>query len=220
MTAIPVWGTPTSSSGGFSRRSETTLFARCATRSRCKKARGTAGWSSPSIMTRSHLTTRACAPRTLARARPLPGSQRSVADRHRARCRRRAGAGVAVCHAAGRADEARRVLAGHPRITVRGAPLARQGRRSGRVRVRPQEPRRADSEPIGRWLVDEWRQIGTKVRHEIQSSGQYFKDLRTGNFELSTDFQCGYVVDPDLTSTSSNRAAEAMPTTAGTPIPC
>ena len=51
---------------------------------------------------------------------------------------------------------------------------------------------------IGRWLADEWRQIGLNVRHEIQSSGQYFKDLRTGNFELSTDFQCGYVVDPDL----------------------
>jgi len=51
---------------------------------------------------------------------------------------------------------------------------------------------------IGTWLVDEWRRIGLKVHHEIQDSGQYFKDLRAGNFELSTDFQCGYVVDPDL----------------------
>jgi len=53
-------------------------------------------------------------------------------------------------------------------------------------------------QPIGAWLVDEWNQIGLKVHHEIQDSGQYFKDLRAGNFELSTDFQCGYVVDPDL----------------------
>jgi peptide/nickel transport system substrate-binding protein len=53
-------------------------------------------------------------------------------------------------------------------------------------------------EQIGTWLVDEWRRIGLKVRHEIQDSAQYFKDLRAGNFELSTDFQCGYVVDPDL----------------------
>src|SRR5215510_4314903 len=53
-------------------------------------------------------------------------------------------------------------------------------------------------EHIGRWLVDEWGQIGLKVRHEIQDSAQYFKDLRAGNFDLSTDFQCGYVVDPDL----------------------
>jgi peptide/nickel transport system substrate-binding protein len=51
---------------------------------------------------------------------------------------------------------------------------------------------------IGTWLVEEWRRIGLNVRHEIQDSAQYFKDLRAGNFELSTDFQCGYVVDPDL----------------------
>ena len=53
-------------------------------------------------------------------------------------------------------------------------------------------------EHIGTWLVGEWARIGLKVRHEIQDSGKYFKDLRAGNFELSTDFQCGYVVDPDL----------------------
>jgi peptide/nickel transport system substrate-binding protein len=53
-------------------------------------------------------------------------------------------------------------------------------------------------QPIGAWLVDEWRRIGLKARHEIQDSAQYFKDLRGGNFDLSTDFQCGYVVDPDL----------------------
>jgi peptide/nickel transport system substrate-binding protein len=51
---------------------------------------------------------------------------------------------------------------------------------------------------IGAWLVDEWRRIGLNVRHEVQDSARYFKDLRDGNFELSTDFQCGYVVDPDL----------------------
>jgi peptide/nickel transport system substrate-binding protein len=51
---------------------------------------------------------------------------------------------------------------------------------------------------LGTWLVEEWRRIGLQVRHEVQDSSQYFKDLRAGNFELSTDFQCGYVVDPDL----------------------
>ncbi|MGH2393622.1 MAG: hypothetical protein ACRDGH_09030, partial [Candidatus Limnocylindria bacterium] len=29
-------------------------------------------------------------------------------------------------------------------------------------------------------------------------SGPYFKDLRAGAFDASVDFQCGYVVDPDL----------------------
>ncbi len=51
---------------------------------------------------------------------------------------------------------------------------------------------------IGTWLVDEWRRVGLRVRQEVQESSQYFKDLRAGNFEVSTDFQCGYVVDPDL----------------------
>src|SRR5262245_58187015 len=51
---------------------------------------------------------------------------------------------------------------------------------------------------IGEWLVDDWQRIGLTVHHEIQESAQYFRDLRAGNFELSTDFQCGYVVDPDL----------------------
>jgi peptide/nickel transport system substrate-binding protein len=53
-------------------------------------------------------------------------------------------------------------------------------------------------EYIGTWLVDQWRQIGLKVRQESQESALYFRDLRAGNFEVSTDFQCGYVVDPDL----------------------
>jgi peptide/nickel transport system substrate-binding protein len=51
---------------------------------------------------------------------------------------------------------------------------------------------------IGAWLVDEWRQVGLRVRHEVQDSARYFEDLRAGSFELSTDFRCGYVVDPDL----------------------
>jgi peptide/nickel transport system substrate-binding protein len=53
-------------------------------------------------------------------------------------------------------------------------------------------------EYIGTWLVDQWRQIGVNVRQDSQDSGLYFRDLRAGNFEVSTDFQCGYVVDPDL----------------------
>src|SRR5262249_8557813 len=53
-------------------------------------------------------------------------------------------------------------------------------------------------EYIGTWLVDQWRQAGRKVRQESQESGLYFKALRAGNFEVSTDFQCGYVVDPAL----------------------
>jgi peptide/nickel transport system substrate-binding protein len=53
-------------------------------------------------------------------------------------------------------------------------------------------------EVVGTWLVNQWREIGLKVSQETQESSPYFKDLRAGNFEVSTDFQCGYVVDPDL----------------------
>jgi peptide/nickel transport system substrate-binding protein len=53
-------------------------------------------------------------------------------------------------------------------------------------------------EYIGTWLVDQWRRIDLNVRQEIQESGAYFADLRSGNFEAGVDFQCGYVVDPDL----------------------
>ncbi len=53
-------------------------------------------------------------------------------------------------------------------------------------------------EYIGTWLLDQWRQVGLSVRQEVQESATYFRDLRTGNFEVSVDFQCGYVVDPDL----------------------
>ena len=84
-------------------------------------------------------------------------------------------------------------------ITVRGTTLAGRGRRCrGFSFVLKNRNIPMPYEYIGTWLVDQWRQIGLKVRHEIQESGQYFKDLRAGNFELSTDFQCGYVVDPDL----------------------
>jgi peptide/nickel transport system substrate-binding protein len=53
-------------------------------------------------------------------------------------------------------------------------------------------------EVIGAWLVNQWREIGVKVSQETQESSPYFRDLRAGQFEVSTDFQCGYVVDPDL----------------------
>src|SRR5262245_34476704 len=53
-------------------------------------------------------------------------------------------------------------------------------------------------ENVGSWLVNQWREIGLKVRQETQDSSPYFKDLRAGTFDTSIDFQCGYVVDPDL----------------------
>src|SRR3989475_179228 len=53
-------------------------------------------------------------------------------------------------------------------------------------------------EPLGVWLIDQWRQIGLNVRQEVIEAAKYYAELRGGNFEVAADFQCGYIVEPDL----------------------
>jgi peptide/nickel transport system substrate-binding protein len=54
-------------------------------------------------------------------------------------------------------------------------------------------------EPLAIWLIDQWRQIGLNVRHDVVESAAYYDQaLRPGNFEVAMDFQCGYIVEPDL----------------------
>jgi peptide/nickel transport system substrate-binding protein len=54
-------------------------------------------------------------------------------------------------------------------------------------------------EPLGIWLIDQWRQVGLNVKHEVVESAAYYDQaLRPGNFEVAMDFQCGYIVEPDL----------------------
>jgi peptide/nickel transport system substrate-binding protein len=53
-------------------------------------------------------------------------------------------------------------------------------------------------EPLGVWLIDQWRQVGLSVRQEVIEPAKYFSELRGGNFEVAMDFQCGYIVEPDL----------------------
>src|SRR5881628_2228814 len=53
-------------------------------------------------------------------------------------------------------------------------------------------------EPVGVWLIDQWRQIGLNVRQEVIEAAKYYSELRGGNFDVAADFQCGYTVDPDL----------------------
>jgi peptide/nickel transport system substrate-binding protein len=66
-------------------------------------------------------------------------------------------------------------------------------------------------EPLGVWLIDQWRQIGLNVKQEVIEPAAYFGVLRKGDFETAMDFQCGYIVEPDLdmyrfTSASRNPA--------------
>jgi peptide/nickel transport system substrate-binding protein len=53
-------------------------------------------------------------------------------------------------------------------------------------------------EPVGVWLIDQWRQIGINVTQEVAETSKYFADFRGGNFDVGVHFQCGYIVEPDL----------------------
>jgi peptide/nickel transport system substrate-binding protein len=66
-------------------------------------------------------------------------------------------------------------------------------------------------EPLGVWLIDQWRRVGLNVKQEVIEAAAYFGVIRKGDFEAAMDFQCGYIVEPDLdmykfTSTSRNPA--------------
>src|SRR5437870_3008887 len=53
-------------------------------------------------------------------------------------------------------------------------------------------------EPVGIWLIDQWRQVGLNVKQEVIDAAKYYSELRGGNFDVAMDFQCGYIVEPDL----------------------
>jgi peptide/nickel transport system substrate-binding protein len=53
-------------------------------------------------------------------------------------------------------------------------------------------------EPLAIWMIDQWRQIGLNVTQEVVESAAYFTPLRAGDFQVAMDFQCGYIVEPDL----------------------
>jgi len=53
-------------------------------------------------------------------------------------------------------------------------------------------------EAVAIWLMDQWRRVGLNARHEFLEPAKWTADLRSGDFEISTDAQCGYAVEPDL----------------------
>jgi peptide/nickel transport system substrate-binding protein len=53
-------------------------------------------------------------------------------------------------------------------------------------------------EPLGVWLIDQWRQIGLNVKQEVIEPAAYFGVIRKGDSQVHMDFQCGYIVEPDL----------------------
>lgn len=53
-------------------------------------------------------------------------------------------------------------------------------------------------EPLAIWLIDQWKQIGLNVKQRVIDPAGYYAVLRGGDFEAAMDFQCGFIVEPDL----------------------
>jgi peptide/nickel transport system substrate-binding protein len=53
-------------------------------------------------------------------------------------------------------------------------------------------------EPLGVWMIDQWRKVGLNVTQRVIEPAAYFGSLRKGEHEVAMDFQCGYIVEPDL----------------------
>ena len=53
-------------------------------------------------------------------------------------------------------------------------------------------------EPLGVWLIDQWRRVGLNVTQQVLEPAAYYTPLRKGDFQVAMDFQCGYIVEPDL----------------------
>jgi peptide/nickel transport system substrate-binding protein len=53
-------------------------------------------------------------------------------------------------------------------------------------------------EPLAIWMLDQWRQIGLNISQEVIEPAAYYATLRAGDFQVAMDFQCGYIVEPDL----------------------
>jgi len=53
-------------------------------------------------------------------------------------------------------------------------------------------------EPVGIWLIDQWRQIGLNVKQEVVEASVMVAVLRKGDFDVASDAQCSFVVEPDI----------------------
>ena len=53
-------------------------------------------------------------------------------------------------------------------------------------------------EPVGIWLIDQWRQIGVTVKQNVLETAAWLSAQKTGDFEVSTNAPCNSIVEPDM----------------------
>jgi peptide/nickel transport system substrate-binding protein len=51
---------------------------------------------------------------------------------------------------------------------------------------------------IATWVIDEWSKVGLKVTQKVLPTGPFFEGLRSGNFDVTVDFNCQGLVNPLL----------------------
>jgi peptide/nickel transport system substrate-binding protein len=53
-------------------------------------------------------------------------------------------------------------------------------------------------EPVGVWLIDQWRQIGVNVKQVMLESAAWPTAQKAGEHEASTNAPCNSIVEPDM----------------------
>jgi peptide/nickel transport system substrate-binding protein len=53
-------------------------------------------------------------------------------------------------------------------------------------------------EPIGIWLIDQWRQVGLNVKQVTLESAAWLQAQKNGEHEVSTNAPCNSIVEPDM----------------------
>ncbi len=53
-------------------------------------------------------------------------------------------------------------------------------------------------EPVGIWLIDQWRQVGLNVKQVVLESALWLDAQKKGDFEVSTNAPCNSIVEPDM----------------------
>jgi peptide/nickel transport system substrate-binding protein len=53
-------------------------------------------------------------------------------------------------------------------------------------------------EPLGIWLIDQWRRIGLNANLDVSEPAGYLGALRKGEHEVAMDLHCGEIVEPSF----------------------
>jgi hypothetical protein len=95
------------------------------------------------------------------------------------------------------------------KLAATGGTSGRRGRKRAGSSARPACPRDSPFtfknrgipmpyETVGIWLIDQWRQIGLNVKQEVVEAAAMVSLLRRGDFDVASDAQCSFAVEPDI----------------------